>query len=169
MDNSWSTNVGEILTRQKLKELYGGSTYGGIEPSRTTPNVLVFTDPVKAEQNGYIYDGALPDGSMLYTGEGRRGDQLLREGNKAIAEHVAQNRSLRVFAAAGKVPGTGTKRHRYLGEYQLDRSVPFTIQRSPTATARPARYMSSNSGQSAMQSLTDKRARRDLQLQQRKP
>jgi len=50
-----------------------------------------------AAENGYIYDGAHEDGTLHYTGEGQQGDQQMTQGNRAIRDHRAENRSLHVF------------------------------------------------------------------------
>jgi hypothetical protein len=71
-ETSWEIAVGETVTRRELQQRYGGAPYGGIEPSRSTPNVLLFTDPATGERHGY-FDGWADDGCFHYTGEGQRG------------------------------------------------------------------------------------------------
>jgi hypothetical protein len=68
----------------ELHDRFGGSRQDGISPSRTTPNVFVFTDPRSGEQHGY-YDQWAPDGSFRYTGRGQRGPQTLTSGNRACS------------------------------------------------------------------------------------
>jgi hypothetical protein len=75
--------------------------------------VLIFSDPASGQRHGYV-DGWQEDGCFHYTGEGQVGDQQLTHGNKAIAEHHSQGRSLRVFEG---VAGTVS----YMGEFRLDR------------------------------------------------
>src|SRR5690606_10522413 len=121
-----------------LAPIYGGSPQGGICPSGTTPNVLLYSDPEVGERRGY-YDGWLeePDEYGLvfeYTGHGE-GEQTFEgqrgSGNRAILHHVDDGRSLRVFKAVGVVPGTGTKRHRYLGRFELDQVNPYVVRQVP--------------------------------------
>lgn len=52
---------------------------------------MIYTDPDQGTLNGYNYDGwdANDDSVFYYTGEGRHGDQEIREGNKAILNHEA--------------------------------------------------------------------------------
>jgi 5-methylcytosine-specific restriction protein A len=111
---------------------YGGAKYGGIEPSRTTPNVFVYSDPSRGEAFGYNFDGWNEDQTaFLYTGEGRVGDQLMQDGNRAILEHGEHRRALRLFIARGKVKGTSTKLHEYIGEFSVDADEPYTIADAP--------------------------------------
>jgi hypothetical protein len=100
-----------------MQEDLGGSRQGGIAPSRQSSNVFVFSDPVAGEQHGY-YDGWLGDGCFHYTGEGQRGDQVMKAGNAAILNHGAEGRALRVFMGAR---GTVT----YLDEFEVDDVEPF--------------------------------------------
>jgi len=129
---------GDVRTRAELKELFGGGTQGGICPSRTTANVLVFTDPSVGEAQGY-HDGWLAEedeyGPVFeYTGHGQ-GDQTFEglhgTGNRAILQHVDEGRALRLFKAVGKVPGTGTKLQRYLGRFELDNIQPYVVREAP--------------------------------------
>ncbi|MFC6079816.1 hypothetical protein [Sphaerisporangium aureirubrum] len=128
-------NPGQVWTRQELAPIYGGSPQGGICPSGTTPNVLLYSDPKVGKQRGY-HDGWLREddeyGQVFeYTGHGE-GDQTFEgqhgRGNRAILHHIDDGRALRVFKAVGVVPGTGTKRHRYLGRFQLDPIQPYVLR-----------------------------------------
>lgn len=127
MGQEWTTSIGEAATREELAAKYGGSkNSGGIVPSRTSANVFIFSDPPEGRKWGYTHDGPSEDGSAyFYTGQGTQGDQLLRTGNKSVANHVADGRSLRLFVASGLVPGTGTKIQTYVGEFRLDPTNPF--------------------------------------------
>lgn len=128
----WSTPVGSVLSREERRVRYGGALYGGIEPSATTPNVFVYSDPSRGEVHGYNFDGWTTDRSVfLYTGEGQRGDQLMREGNKAILEHAERGRALRLFIAEGLIPGTSQKNQRYIGEFRVDAKQPFVQEDAP--------------------------------------
>ncbi|MGY2127473.1 hypothetical protein [Blastococcus sp. SYSU DS0617] len=125
----WDVAVGEHLTRKERMQRFGGGSQGGMEPSDKTPNVFLYSDPSRGETYGYSFDGWAPDGSVfLYTGEGPRGDQLMRDGNRALLEHKAKGRAVRLFVADGLVPGTGTKNHLYIGEFELDASLPYTVE-----------------------------------------
>lgn len=122
--------VGDIVTRSSLAVEYGGATQGGIIASRSSNRVFIFTDHSEGNQFGYVYDGFAADGSVLhYTGAGQDGDQLERGSNSPILTHADKGRTLHAFVADGVVPGTQTKRQRYLGEFVLDPSRP--IERMP--------------------------------------
>ncbi|WP_436528588.1 hypothetical protein [Actinoplanes sp. HUAS TT8] len=131
MGIEWEEEIGAVRTRKQNAAKYGGGTMGGIEPSRTSDNVFVYSDPSKAVRHGYNYDGWDPDDEIfMYTGDGRTGDQTLTGGNKSIYEHRQTGKALRLFIADGVVPGTGTKTHVYLGEFELDEHLPYTLERS---------------------------------------
>lgn len=115
--SEWDLVPGDRISRKELQEQYGGRTQGGIGPSKKTPNVLIFRDPVSGEQHGY-YDGWQPDGCFHYTGEGQRGDQRMVSGNRSILDHEADGRTLRVFEGARGEVG-------YVGEFVLDKEQPW--------------------------------------------
>lgn len=127
---SWQTPVGTIGTRSDFQSLYGGSYQSGIESSRTTPNILVYTDAKSSKNNGYDFDGWDACGTVfLYTGEGRNGDQRLTRGNKSLFEQPESGKAIRLFEAVGQI-GTGAKLHKYLGEFKVDPEAPYAVQTS---------------------------------------
>jgi hypothetical protein len=92
-------------------------------PSRSSPNVMIFSDAASAEQQGH-FDGWREDGCFHYTGEGQRGDQRMKAGNAAILRHEAEGRALRLFdGARGSV--------KYMGEFALDAEVPIYTTDAP--------------------------------------
>jgi hypothetical protein len=96
---AWALEPGDLIRRTDLHDRYGGGRQGGIAPSRTSPNLLIFTDPRAGGRHGYIYDGWDSTDPTLfrYTGEGQHGDRRLVAGNRAMLEHARQGRTLRVF------------------------------------------------------------------------
>ncbi|WP_381796470.1 hypothetical protein [Streptomyces niveus] len=64
-----------------------------------------------------------------YTGAGAEGDQTFAgtrgAGNAAILKHDQMGRALHVFVRAGKVRGSDTKTHRYVGIFAVDDELPF--------------------------------------------
>ena len=129
----WTLRPGDRIRRTEVHARYGGSGQSGISPSRTTPNILVFTDPRSGERHGYI-DTWAPDDSFHYTGEGQRGDQTMTRGNLAILSHRADGRALRVFQGA-----KGTV--QYVGQFVLDELEPFTITSAPSTNDGPPRQV----------------------------
>jgi hypothetical protein len=131
MPTAWELQPGMEILRSTLHEEFGGRVQGGIGPSRSTPNVFIFSDPVAGEPHGY-YDGWQTDGCFHYTGEGQRGDQGMKSGNAAILNHQAQGRALRVFKGArGMVT--------YVDEFELDDTEPFYRTDAPETGDGPIR------------------------------
>lgn len=126
----WALQPGEMIERTILQDRYGGRRQGGIGPSTSSPNVLIFTDPAAGEPLGH-FDGWRADGCFHYTGEGQRGDQRMKSGNAAILDHRRDGRALRLFGGArGRVT--------YLGEFELDSERPFYTTDAPEApSGRP--------------------------------
>lgn len=128
----WDLPVGALLSRSERKVRFGGAMYGGIEPSASSPNVFLYSDPSRGEVYGYNYDGWAGDGRLfLYTGEGRVGDQPMSHGNRAILEHRKQGRALRLFIADGQVAGTAQRQQRYVGEFEIDQNKPYSLEDAP--------------------------------------
>lgn len=132
MADNWAFDVGTIATRKDVAERYGGATQGGIQPSASTANIMVYTDPIQGALSGYNYDGfdSGDENVFYYTGEGQVGDQELTNGNFAIYNHAEVGRTLRLFeAASGRQPGG--KLQRYLGAFYVDTSNPFRFEPAP--------------------------------------
>lgn len=128
----WDVGVGGLLSHAERVKRFGGAPYGGIEPSRSTRNVFLYSDPVKGEAYGYTYDGWTDDGELfLYTGEGPLGDQPMTHGNRAILEHREHGRALRLFVADGHVAGTAQRQQRYVGEFEIDQENPYALEEAP--------------------------------------
>ncbi|MFF4292522.1 hypothetical protein ACFY0N_02565 [Streptomyces vinaceus] len=130
-------NPGDVRTRTEIRAAFGGSPQGGICPSEDKHSVNLYSDPDVGEQVGY-YDGWLAEEDELgpvfeYTGAGKSGDQTFDgtfgSGNRAILRHAEQDRVLRVFTRVGKLPGSDTKTHRFLGTFVLDGLQPYVWRR----------------------------------------
>ncbi|MFC9975232.1 restriction endonuclease [Spirillospora sp. NPDC127200] len=127
----WTLKPGDSIERKKLHEDFGGRTQGGIGPSKRSPNVFVFTDPIAGEKHGY-FDGWMPDGLFHYSGEGQHGDQRMLSGNASIRNHKTEGRALRVFQGArGRVT--------YLGEFEIDDTNPWYEADAPETGGGPIR------------------------------
>jgi hypothetical protein len=128
---AWHLQPGDSIERKELHALYGGRTQGGIGPSKRSPNVFIFTDPIAEERHG-IFDGWMPDGLFHYSGEGQYGDQRMLSGNASILNHRAEGRALRVFQG---VRGLVT----YLGEFEVDPEYPWYEADAPEVGDGPIR------------------------------
>lgn len=144
-DQAWHYIEGDVTTRTEIQKRYGGTIFGGIEPSRTSPNIVIYTDPETGALNGYDYDGwDRADPSVFYyTGEGRKGDQEMREGNRAILEQEQSGRTIRLFESLDRRQRPGGKRQRYVGAFYLDTANPYRMAPAPTRRESPARSSSS--------------------------
>jgi hypothetical protein len=131
MPQRWTLRPGTSIERTALQAEFGGRTQGSIGPSRKSPNVLIFSDPIAGEPHGY-YDGWQQDGCFHYTGEGQRGDQRMKSGNAAILKHEEEGRALRVFEGAR---GTVV----YVDEFVLDKAEPFYRTDAPETGDGPLR------------------------------
>jgi len=131
--SEWDLQVGDELTRDERRQRFGGGLYGGIEASRTTPNVFLYTDPQVGAAHGYGFDGWVGGNRVFqYTGEGQEGDQRLIRGNRALLDHRDGERALRIFAANGIKAGTKkTKRQLYIGEFEIDDADPYFQDAAP--------------------------------------
>lgn len=84
--------------RQDIHAVFGGSRQAGIITIPDGPIFIVTGDSGKT--SGY-HDRMRPDGVFEYFGQGAIGDMQMMRGNSAIAEHVAEGRSLLMFRDVG--------------------------------------------------------------------
>jgi hypothetical protein len=127
----WDVAVGEHLSREQRAQRFGGGKPGWIEPSASTPNVFLYSDPSHGDDYGYNFDGWSPDGTVfMHVGQGRRGDQVIRKGNLAILAHKLERNALRLFVADGLIPGTGAKNQLYIGQFEVDHAEPYVVERA---------------------------------------
>ncbi|WP_405664283.1 hypothetical protein [Streptomyces sp. RK9] len=133
-----SFQPGDILTRADIRKELGGSPQGGICPSVEKKTVVLYSDIKSGEQYGYR-DGWLREEDRLgpifeYTGAGTEGNQTFTgatgTGNAAILQHALDDRTLHVFIGHGKVPGTDTRTHRYIGAFEVDQERPYVIRQA---------------------------------------
>lgn len=120
--SDWDLLPGQTVRRVDLHRQFGGNGQSGISPCADSPHVLVFTDSRSGDQLGYVDQWATDD-TFLYAGEGQTGDQAMTGGNKAILNHVADGRAIRLFDGA-----RGTV--RYVGEFQIDPDEPWRFIRA---------------------------------------
>lgn len=127
----WALQPGDPVRRTLLHEKYGGRRQGGIGPSAQTPNVLLFTDSDSGEQHGYVDQWETAD-TLLFVGEGQRGDQRMQQGNAAILRHRSDGRALRVFQGARGLI-------QYVGRFEVDEFEPWQYAQAPETGGGPNR------------------------------
>jgi len=120
----WALQPGEAVARSDVHDRYGGVRQGGISPSSTSPNVLLFTDDAANRQHGYLRDHWDSTDLFLYCGEGQVGHQTLIRYNGSVLHHRADGKALRLFQG---VRGTV----RYVAELCVDPDEPFQWRWGP--------------------------------------
>jgi 5-methylcytosine-specific restriction protein A len=128
---TWTIAPGQDNTREEISAQCGGDhRYRGIVP--LTADVVIYSDHDKAGEFGYDFDGWDANHELyFYTGDGASGDQRLVRGNRAIVDHKEQNQALRLMVAVGNIPGTGTRVHRYVGQFELDPEAAYVTKKAP--------------------------------------
>jgi 5-methylcytosine-specific restriction protein A len=88
--------VGRVYSRRAdIHAKYGGQQQGGIiTPAKHSLVFLITGD--EGLEHGYA-DRYRPDGVFEYFGEGQAGDMIMQKGNRAIAGHSAEGKSLLLF------------------------------------------------------------------------
>lgn len=93
---SWGFEVGRVYHRRRdIHARFGGQQQGGIITPSEHAVVIIITGEEGLE-HGYA-DRYRPDGAFEYFGEGQVGDMTLIRGNRAIANHSADGKSLLLF------------------------------------------------------------------------
>jgi 5-methylcytosine-specific restriction protein A len=84
--------------RADIHDRFEGQRQGGIITPKQHPLVMIITGE-EGLSHGYA-DRQRTDGVFEYFGEGQTGDMSLQKGNKAIATHSAEGKSLLLFRKA---------------------------------------------------------------------
>lgn len=93
---TWGFERGRVFNRTRdIHERFGGQRQGGIITPSAFPLVIAITGEAGG-QHGYS-DRLREDGVFEYFGEGQRGDMQLVRGNRAIALHSVEGKSLLLF------------------------------------------------------------------------
>ncbi|MEV7123948.1 hypothetical protein [Kitasatospora griseola] len=127
----WDLTPGEHLSRAELHSRFGGRIHPRISPSKSSPNVLLFTTGSASSR----FDGWTGK-HVHFTGEGGTDgtDQKFARGNKSLLRHAEEGRTLRLFHQ----PETGpTGSVTYLGECRIDPRRPFVWTEAPADPQRP--------------------------------
>lgn len=111
--NNLPFEVGALYNRrQEIHGHLGGQMQGGISTPTSSPFVILFTGEA-GKQHGY-HDFWDNTGVLHYYGEGQSGDMRDRGGNRAIREHLQNNKRLLLFQMMGH-----GKPYRFLGEFRF--------------------------------------------------
>jgi hypothetical protein len=106
--------IGAMYNRQDdIHGRFGGQERGGISTPSGNAFVILFTGEA-GKQHGY-HDYWDDDGIFHYYGEGQKGDMQDVRGNRAIREHLNNNKRLLIFQSLGH-----GRPYRFLGEFQFD-------------------------------------------------
>jgi 5-methylcytosine-specific restriction protein A len=93
---SWGFEKHRVYNRKvDIHGRFGGQEQGGIITPRLYPLVVIITGE-EGLSHGYA-DRERADGIFEYFGEGQTGDMTMQKGNKAVASHSANGRSLLLF------------------------------------------------------------------------
>ena len=93
---TWGYEIGRVYNRTNdIHARFSGQQQGGIITPANHSLVIIVTGEEGLE-HGYA-DRMRPDGIFEYFGEGQVGPMQMRAGNRAIAEHSAQGKSLLLF------------------------------------------------------------------------
>ncbi|WP_054636942.1 hypothetical protein [Thalassobacillus sp. C254] len=87
---------GKRYKRRDIHQLYKGQEQGGISTPSKYPFIFIFTGD-SGKDYGYKDGWGQDQMVYYYTGEGQRGDMAFTKGNKAIRDHVLQNKTLYLF------------------------------------------------------------------------
>ena len=98
---------------------------------------MIYSDHSRGQDFGYNFDGWAEDepGVHYDAGEGQLGDQEIRAGNRTIADHVADGRTLRLFEEASRKQSGGVLQ-TYLGSFAVDPSDPYRREDAPDRAGR---------------------------------
>lgn len=84
----------EYHRRSEIHDVYGGQQQGGISTPKNHPMVFLFASEA-GDQHGYRDE--FKDGIFFYTGAGQVGDMAFTGGNRAIAYHRENGKTLHLF------------------------------------------------------------------------
>lgn len=93
---SWGFERGRIYNRRAdIHGRFNGQQRGGIVTPADHAVVIIFTGE-EGEAHGYT-DRWRDDGVFEYFGEGQIGDMVMQKGNRAIADHAVNGKSILLF------------------------------------------------------------------------
>ena len=84
-------NIGDEITNDQLQKIFKCGNMGGMRKSKETHSLVIISDKTKS-----FYQDNWNDGSLLYTGRGKYGDQTLK-GNQNITLYESDTNGIGVF------------------------------------------------------------------------
>lgn len=124
--------IGALYSRRlEIHDVLGGQRQGGISTPASSPFVIIFTGEA-GKQHGY-HDFWDDNGHFHYFGEGQVGDMQDKGGNRAIREHLANNKRLILFQMMGH-----GRPYRYVGEFRCLKAYSQANVRDTKDTPRVA-------------------------------
>ena len=104
---STSFEINEVVNNQKIHEVMGCSTQGGMRRSKRTNTLTLISDKTK------LYKDRMVDGIYYYTGMGQVGDQKLISQNRTLAESGSNGVAVHLFEVLRP------KEYTYRGQVEL--------------------------------------------------
>ena len=89
---------GERFKRTFLHDSYGGQAQSGISTPKDHNFIMLFHTP-NGKEHGYYDKWDADDDFFHYSGEGQKGDMEFKNGNKAVRDHIANEKQLHLFFA----------------------------------------------------------------------
>lgn len=86
---------GKLYRRKELHGKYGGQQQAGISTPANYPFISLFSSETGSHY-GYK-DGWQTVDTYYYTGQGQEGDMQFTRGNKAIRDHIQNNKEIHLF------------------------------------------------------------------------
>lgn len=87
-----------ILSYQQVEKQFGIKIYGFGHGINIIESALVLISTIDKKKGGFVYhDHWDTNGDYIYSGEGKRGDQIMKKGNKAIVDAESEKKPLHLF------------------------------------------------------------------------
>ncbi|USK71257.1 helix-turn-helix domain-containing protein [Peribacillus asahii] len=111
---NWDLTVGQLLTFDQLKKVTNCPTIRGIRYRANEPELSIITSTGSTSRHeDNPYEDRFELGSLLYTGEGRKGNQKLTSGNLRLYEAEISGQLVHVFQKLG------VDQYIFLGMFQV--------------------------------------------------
>ena len=87
-----------ILTYQQVEKKFGIKISGFGRGINSTPTTVVLISSMRKTKQSFIYhDNWTENGDYIYSGEGKKGDQMLTKGNLAIVNAAKDKKPIHLF------------------------------------------------------------------------